>query len=45
MSAEVLDGGLDVVNFGCRLNIAEGEAVRVAATAAFAWRRASLKRS
>ncbi|MGH6651567.1 MAG: MiaB/RimO family radical SAM methylthiotransferase [Sphingopyxis sp.] len=34
MSAEVLDGGLDVVNFGCRLNIAEGEAVRAAATAA-----------
>jgi threonylcarbamoyladenosine tRNA methylthiotransferase MtaB len=34
MSIEVLDGGLDVVNFGCRLNIAEGEAVRAAATAA-----------
>ncbi len=29
-----MDGGLDVVNFGCRLNIAEGEAVRSAATAA-----------
>ncbi|KTE41892.1 MULTISPECIES: MiaB/RimO family radical SAM methylthiotransferase [unclassified Sphingopyxis] len=34
MSIEVLDGGLDVVNFGCRLNIAEGEAVRAAASAA-----------
>ena len=34
MSIEVLDGGLHVVNFGCRLNIAEGEAVRSAATAA-----------
>ena len=34
MSVAVLDGGLDVVNFGCRLNIAEGEAVRAAATAA-----------
>ena len=34
MSAQVLDGGLHVVNFGCRLNIAEGEAVRAAATAA-----------
>ncbi|MBL8652283.1 MAG: MiaB/RimO family radical SAM methylthiotransferase [Sphingopyxis sp.] len=34
MSVQVLDGGLDVVNFGCRLNIAEGEAVRAAATAA-----------
>ena len=34
MSIEVLDGGLDVVNFGCRLNIAEGEAVRSAASAA-----------
>ncbi|APZ99352.1 tRNA (N(6)-L-threonylcarbamoyladenosine(37)-C(2))-methylthiotransferase MtaB [Sphingopyxis sp. QXT-31] len=34
MSIEVLDGGLDVVNFGCRLNIAEGEAVRAAAKAA-----------
>ncbi len=30
----MLDGGLDVVNFGCRLNIAEGEAVRAAARAA-----------
>jgi threonylcarbamoyladenosine tRNA methylthiotransferase MtaB len=34
MSVDVLDGGLDVVNFGCRLNIAEGEAVRAAAKAA-----------
>jgi len=34
MSTAVLDGGLDVVNFGCRLNIAEGEAVRTAAMAA-----------
>lgn len=34
MSGAVLDGGLDVVNFGCRLNIAEGEAVRAAARAA-----------
>lgn len=34
MSVDVLDGGLDVVNFGCRLNIAEGEAVRAAASAA-----------
>ena len=31
MSVAVLGGGLDVVNFGCRLNIAEGEAVRAAA--------------
>ena len=34
MSGAVLDGGLDVVNFGCRLNIAEGEAVRAAAVEA-----------
>ncbi len=34
MSGAVLDGGLDVVNFGCRLNIAEGEGVRAAAHAA-----------
>lgn len=34
MSGAVLDGGLDVVNFGCRLNIAEGEAVRAAAVKA-----------
>ena len=34
MNGAVLDGGLHVVNFGCRLNIAEGEAVRAAATAA-----------
>lgn len=33
MSGAVLDG-VDVVNFGCRLNIAEGEAVRAAARAA-----------
>lgn len=33
MSIEVLDGPA-VVNFGCRLNIAEGEAVRSAANAA-----------
>lgn len=33
MSGAVL-GGVDVVNFGCRLNIAEGEAVRAAARAA-----------
>ena len=33
MSVAVLDGPT-VVNFGCRLNIAEGEAVRAAATAA-----------
>ena len=30
--------GVDVVNFGCRLNIAEGEAIRAAATAAGAER-------
>jgi threonylcarbamoyladenosine tRNA methylthiotransferase MtaB len=30
MSGAVVDGGLDVVNFGCRLNIAEGEAIRAA---------------
>ncbi|WP_439566746.1 MiaB/RimO family radical SAM methylthiotransferase [Sphingopyxis sp.] len=34
MSGAVLDGGLDVVNFGCRLNIAEGEAIRAAAVEA-----------
>lgn len=33
MSTAVIDGPA-VVNFGCRLNIAEGEAVRAAATAA-----------
>ena len=33
MSTEVLDGPA-VVNFGCRLNIAEGEAIRAAAMAA-----------
>ncbi len=33
MSGAVLDG-VDVVNFGCRLNIAEGEAVRAAALGA-----------
>ncbi|WP_083733969.1 MiaB/RimO family radical SAM methylthiotransferase [Sphingopyxis sp. KK2] len=33
MSIDILDGPA-VVNFGCRLNIAEGEAVRAAATAA-----------
>ena len=31
MSVTVADG-VEVVNFGCRLNIAEGEAVRGAAT-------------
>jgi threonylcarbamoyladenosine tRNA methylthiotransferase MtaB len=33
MSGAVLDG-VDVVNFGCRLNIAEGEAIRSAISAA-----------
>ena len=28
-----MDGGLDVINFGCRLNIAEGEAIRSAVEA------------